>query len=244
MRLQAQYIRTALAGEIEDFENFFEEILQTTSAFLVATEKIADSPSLVIVDQASVVKTICGFLASSNIILEFLDVQHRKTGLAGGGDVSLEKQVKAAQELVQELLGAFILHKKAESYPGKEMGMIYNEDVKLFGGFVLHKNDYAAEGDIPDPGQDESELGNLARYWHSEHVYHPFRHVPGTHWHKFFGNLQPGPILRPALFRERKPLPFFTVILPRSMIWLKTELFGDYESKRLLFEVVSLALNF
>lgn len=237
--MQSQYIRSCLAAEIEMFENSLDDILQTANVFLVATEKIAQSPSLVIVDQESVVKTVCRFLASSNSILDFLDFQQQRTGLPAGGDSSLEKQVKTAQDLVQGLLRALLLYKKAESYPGKEFGMVYDEDVKVLGGFVLHKNDHADHSDIPDPIQDNVDMGKVIRYWHPEHLYHPLRHVPGTPWHKFFGNLLPGPIMRPELFRERKPLPSFTVVFPKTITWLKPELIRDYETNRQLFERVS-----
>lgn len=204
----------------------------------MSTERVEKSPSLVIVDQASVVKTVCQFLATSNTILEFLNFQEIRTGLASGGDGSLEKQVKAAQKLVEELLRTFLLHKASECYPGKESGLIYNEDVKLFGGFILHKNPDADPCDIPDPDDDDEDMGKLVRYWHTEGVFSPLRHVPGNHWHKFFGNIQPGPIANPELFRERKPMPYFQVIFPQTISWLGPELRADYEKYRELFERV------
>jgi hypothetical protein len=193
----------------------------------------------VIVDQASVVKTVCHFLASSNAILEFLNFQQRKTGLASGGDDSLEKQVKEAQALVKELLNTLLLHKKAETYPGKECGLVYNEDVKVFGSFILHKYGHVDQDFIPDPTNDNEDVGKLVRYWHTENLVHPLRHVPGTPWHKFFGNVQPGPILSPALFRERKPQPFFTAMHPTTITWLKPEIVHDYDGYREMFERVS-----
>lgn len=236
--MQAQHIRAALAKGIEDFENCFDEILQTASVLLVATEKAGQSPSLVIIDEDSVVRVLCQFIATSNTILEFLDFQTRRTGLPSGGDASLENQVKAAQVLVKELLRTLLLHKKADSYPGKEMGMIYNEDVKFFSGFVLHKHEYADNRNIPDPNQDNVHLGMVVDYWHPENIYHPLRHVPGNQWHKYFGNIQPGPILGPALFRERKPQPSFTVVFPTSISWLTAELASEYDTSRQRFENV------
>jgi hypothetical protein len=237
--MQAQFVRSLLATEIQEFESSFEEILQTVSAFLVATERVAHYSSLVIVDEEAVVKTICHFLASSNAILEFLAFQQRKTGLASGGDCSLEKQVTDAQTLVQELRNTLILHRKAERFPGKESGLIYHEDVKVYGGFILHKYAHADGSDIPDPNDDNEDLGRLAQYWHTEGLFHPLRHVPGTPWHKFFGNLQPGGIMTPYLFRERKPLPFFKAIFPETILWLQPELREDYERYREMFERVS-----
>jgi hypothetical protein len=240
LRLQSRLIRSFLATEIEQFENSFEEILQTANVFLVTTERVAQSPSLVIIDQVSVVKTVCHFLASSNAILEFLYFQHRRTGLASGGDPSLEKQVKDAQTLVKELLNTFILHKKAEQYPGKECGLVYNEDVKVFGGFLLHKYAHAEQSEVPDPDDDKVDVSKMIQYWHTESLFHPLRHVPGTPWHKFFGNLKPGPLASPELFRQRKPLPFFNAIIPSTIAWLQPELVADYEKYRELFERVSL----
>ncbi|AEO65013.1 uncharacterized protein THITE_2127265 [Thermothielavioides terrestris NRRL 8126] len=236
LRLQAQYIRSSLAKEIEEFENTFEEILQAASVFLVTTQRVSHAPSLVIVDEASVIKTVCHFLASSNTILEFLDFQRRKTGLASGGDSSLEKQVKAAQALVAQLLSALLLHMKSETYPGKESGLIYNEDVKIFGGMVFHKNAEADYADIPDPADDGEGLLRCISYWHPETLFHPLRHVPGTPWHKFFGNLQVGETGNPALFRKRKSLPAFKVIIPETIEWLVPELRSNYDTYREIFE--------
>lgn len=151
----------------------------------------------------------------------------------------MEKQVKDAHALVQELLNTFLLHQKAETYPGKECGLIYNEDVKIFGGFVLHKYGHADQSDIPDPNDDNEDVGKLVQYWHTEALFHPLRHVPGTPWHKFFGNVQPGPVVNPVLFRERKPLPFFKAIFPTTITWLQPELRHDYDRYREMFERVS-----
>ncbi|KAK3904982.1 mat A-2 [Staphylotrichum tortipilum] len=236
LRLQAQFIRASLAEEIAEFEKYFQEILETTSVFLVSTERVSDSPSLVVVDQAAVVKTVCHFLASSNAILEFLHFQRIRTGLAGGGDRSLEKQVKDAQAMVGALLNTLILYRKAESYPGKTSGLVYDEDVTVFGNFILHKNRDADPSDVPDPNDNEEDMGKLIQYWHTEGILHPLRHVPGTAWHKFFGNIKPGPIMRPALFRERKPLPSFKVIFPQTISWLKDELIAEYDKYRHMFE--------
>ena len=242
LRLQAQYTRSIIATEIDKFETSFEEILQTASMFLVTTERIANSPSLVIIDQPSVVKTVCHFLAASNAILEFLDFQQRMTGLASGGDESLERQVKEAQLLVKELLTTLLLHKKVETYPGKECGLVYDEDIKVYGGFILHKYGHVDQSDVPDPDDDDEDVEKLMQYWHTENLVHPLRHVPGTAWHKFFGNLQPGPIVSPELFRERKPQPYFKLMFPTTITWLKPEICRDYDNYREMFERVSSSL--
>ncbi|GAB1312019.1 hypothetical protein MFIFM68171_02229 [Madurella fahalii] len=236
LRLQAQYIRGALTAEIQEFESCFDEISQAARVFLVATEKAAQSPSLAIIDENAAVKILCRFIAVSNTILEFLDFQTQMTGLPSGGDVSLEKQVKAAQVLVEEFLRTLLLYQKAESYPGKELGMIYNEDVKFFSGFVLHKHQYVDRNRAPDPNLDNVDLEDVVEYWHPENIYHPLRQVPGNQWHKYFGNIQPGPVINPALFQETKPQPSFTVVFPPTIDWLAEELSSDYDTNRQHFE--------
>ncbi|KAK4233097.1 hypothetical protein C8A03DRAFT_48248 [Achaetomium macrosporum] len=194
---------------------------QMASVFLVATERVAHSFSLVVVDQPSVVQA------------------EQKTGLTSGGDVSLNIQVKEAQALVKELLNTLLLHKKADNYPGKECGLVYNEDIKVCGEFILHRYAHVDESYVPDPTDDNEDVGNLVQYWHTENLVHPLRHVPGTPWHKFFGNFEPGLIIGPALFRECKPRPFFRVILPTIITWMKLEIIGDYGKYRQMFERAS-----
>ncbi|KAL2136849.1 hypothetical protein VTI74DRAFT_1063 [Chaetomium olivicolor] len=138
--------------------------------------------------------------------------------------------------VVQKFLCALLLYKRAENYPGKENGLLYNEDVKILGGFVLHKHAYVDASDVPDPNDDNEDMGKLIQYWHTESIFHPVRHVPGTPWHKFFGNLKPGPIMSPALFRERKQLPFFRMLFPKTITWLQPELMSDYDKYRHSFE--------
>ncbi|KAL1840344.1 hypothetical protein VTJ49DRAFT_558 [Mycothermus thermophilus] len=234
LRLQAQQIRSALAKEIKEFEEVFNEIMEITNVFLASTDQITQSPSLVIVDRPSVVKTVCQFLASSNGILDFLDFQENQTGFKA--DIALENKVKDTQTLVMELLNTLILHHKAETYPGKENGLIYNEDVKVCGQVVLHRNDSADQSDVPDPRDEEVDLAKLLQYWHAEHVLHPLRFVPGTPWHKFFGNLLPAPVLIPELFRERKPMPIFEIRKPQFLPWLMNEIIDDYRRYRDLFD--------
>ncbi|KAH6630135.1 hypothetical protein B0J18DRAFT_90752 [Chaetomium sp. MPI-SDFR-AT-0129] len=234
LRMQAHYIRSTIQTEIKDFADSFEAILQTTNIFLVMTEKISQSPSLVLVDPEAITENVCRFLASSNSVLEFLAFQQHSTGLASGGDPSLEHQVKKAQELVMELLNTLILHNRAETYPGKENGCIYDEDIKAFGGRILHKNSDAEPDEAPDPHLQD-DLSKLGEYWHTEEPFNPLTHMPGTHWHKFFGNL----VLvwgRPMLFRKRERGDYIKVYLPDTITWLQPEIMNDYNKYRDMFE--------
>ncbi|EAQ91646.1 hypothetical protein CHGG_03581 [Chaetomium globosum CBS 148.51] len=167
--------------EIDTFENSFDDILQTVSLSLVTTQRVAQSPSLVIVDQPAVVKTVCHFLAA-------------------------------------------------------DCGLIYNEGVNVYGDFILHKYGHVEQSDVPGPADDNEETERLIRYWHTENLVHPLRHVPGNPWHKFFGNLQPGPIVRPDLFRERKPQPYFRLMFPTTITWVQPEIRRDYDNYREIFE--------
>ncbi|KAK3311454.1 uncharacterized protein B0T15DRAFT_409311 [Chaetomium strumarium] len=236
LRMQSEHIRASIAKEIEEFENVFEHILQTTNTFLTATETVGTTPSFVLIDKSSVVKTVCRFLASSNTILGFLDFLEKKTGLASGGDISLEKEVKAAQALVEQLLSTFLLHQKTESYPGKEFGFIYNEDVKLLGDAILHKHLHVLSDDIPNP--DKDDLDRLLGYWHVEdNIFSPLVHVPGTPWHKFIGNIQQDPSKKTMkLFTEKESTPpFFKAYIPETIEWLKPEIRADYDKWRDVF---------
>lgn len=241
LRIQARYIRSAIAPEIEAFENSFDEIIQTAELFLTATEKISESSDIVLIDHETVIKTFCQFLVSSNYILDFLRFQQRKTGIPAGGDVSLHKQVKAAQAVVQTLLTALVVHIKADSYPGKEMGMVYDEDTKYLWGAILHKNKDADPSEVPTVSTDEADINEIKKYWHIEHFYHPIRHVPGTTWHKFFGGIRLPRFTagNPSLFLKKGAKSFFVVNFPETVTWLAQELGSEYEMYRALFDRVS-----
>jgi hypothetical protein len=234
LRLQAQHIRASLAKEIEKFEETFDDILQTTNAFLASTNPIKEPSTLVAIDRASVVKTVCHFLASSNEILHFLEFQERKTGFKA--DISLETQVKDAQALVAELLKTLILHHKAEAFPGKENGLVYNEDVKVFRGLVLHHASHVEVDEIPDPYDTKVGKDKLIQYWHAEPILNPLRIVPGTPWHKFFGGLLPS--MRPKLFRERKDVECFHTFVPFWLDMMLRWIEDEYERYRNAFDEV------
>jgi hypothetical protein len=219
LRLQAQHIRASLAKEIEKFEETFDDILQTTNAFLASTNPIKEPSTLVAIDRASVVKTVCHFLASSNEILHFL-----------------ETQVKDAQALVAELLKTLILHHKAEAFPGKENGLVYNEDVKVFRGLVLHHASHVEVDEIPDPYDTKVGKDKLIQYWHAEPILNPLRIVPGTPWHKFFGGLLPS--MRPKLFRERKDVECFHTFVPFWLDMMLRWIEDEYERYRNAFDEV------
>ncbi|EGS22715.1 uncharacterized protein CTHT_0011890 [Thermochaetoides thermophila DSM 1495] len=172
LRIQARYIRSAIAPEIEAFENSFDEIIQTAELFLTATEKISESSDI------------------------------------------------------------------ADSYPGKEMGMVYDEDTKYLWGAILHKNKDADPSEVPTLSTDEADINEIKKYWHIEHFYHPIRHVPGTTWHKFFGGIRLPRLTagNPSLFLKKGAKSFFVVNFPETVTWLAQELGSEYEMYRALFD--------
>jgi hypothetical protein len=236
---QARQTRAAIAEEIEAFERCFDEVLQTATAFLEATEDFQEDIFLLFSEDDALLNLLCHFTALSNGILEFLDFQAQQTGLPSGVDISLESQVKAAQAFVEKFLQTFLLFKRAEGYPGKEIGMLPKEDVMIFGGAVFHRHNRVIPINAPDPHRVDVSASRAAKYWHGEHLFHPLRHVPGTQWHKYFGNLQPGPKYIPALFREKNQQPNFIVVFPTTLGFLVDETGTEYEKYRQYFENVS-----
>ncbi|KAK4200256.1 sporulation minus regulator 1 [Triangularia verruculosa] len=241
--MQSNLIRTTLRPEILLFQRSFEEIIQQTSVFLATTEQHFLSPSLLVTDEDVLIRHLCGFLASKLGIEGFLAFHQQTIQRTSSGDSSLANQVKAATVFVQDLLQALICHKEAADYPGKHLAMIYDREVKYFGGSIFHLNPHIdIDDDLPEIDDDYEELEDLTSYYHAEKLSHPLRQLPGTPWHKFFGNFEETRVHdapEMSLFRDNAQHKDLTLSIPGTILFLVPEIRREYDRFREILEEAS-----
>ncbi|KAK0723742.1 sporulation minus regulator 1 [Apiosordaria backusii] len=240
LRMQSTMVRTALRKEIQQFEKSFDEIIQQTGVFLATTEQHFMSPSLVVTDEDLLIRHLCGFLVSKLSIEGFLAFHQQTIQRTSGGDTSLAKQVKAATVFVQELLVTLICHKEAADYPGKHLGMMGDQEVKYFGGTIFHLNPHIGPDDeLPEIDDVYEDIDELTNYYHAEKLSHPLRQLPGTPWHKFFGNFPETRVHdapETSLFRENPRHEDLTLSIPGTILFLIPEFRREYKRFRELLE--------
>ncbi|KAK4170738.1 sporulation minus regulator 1 [Triangularia setosa] len=236
LRMQSSLIRAALRTEIRQFERSFDEVIQQTGVFLETTEQHFVSPSLVITNEDVLIRHLCGFLASKLSIEGFLDFHKRTTQGTSDGDSSLANQVKAATMFVQELLQTLICHKEAADYPGKHLGMEYDREVKYFGGCLFHLSaTMDLDDELPEIDDVYEDVDELTNYYHGEKLAHPLRQLPGTPWHKFFGNFPETRVEEApdaSLFRDKPQDEAPTFSIPGTILFLIPEFRREYKTFR------------
>lgn len=241
--MESTLIRTALRTDIQQFEKSFEQIIEQAGVFLATTEEHFISLSLVVMDEDVLIRHLCGFLASKLAIEGFLSFHQQTIQRTSGGDASLAKQVKAATVFVLELIQTLIYHKEAADYPGKHLGMMYDRDVKYFGGTLFHLNPQVnLDEELPELDDYYEDVDELTNYYHGEKLSHPLRQLPGNPWHKFFGNFPETRVEHAAdtaLFRENPRPGDLTVSIPGTILFLIPEFRQEHEKFRQLMLEVS-----
>ncbi|KAK4660617.1 Sporulation minus regulator 1 [Podospora pseudocomata] len=236
--MESTLIRTALRTDIQQFEKSFEQIIEQAGVFLATTEEHFISLSLVVMDEDVLIRHLCGFLASKLAIEGFLSFHQQTIQRTSGGDASLAKQVKAATVFVLELIQTLIYHKEAADYPGKHLGMMYDRDVKYFGGTLFHLNPQVnLDEELPELDDYYEDVDELTNYYHGEKLSHPLRQLPGNPWHKFFGNFPETRVEHAAdtaLFRENPRPGDLTVSIPGTILFLIPEFRQEHEKFRQL----------
>ncbi|KAK0663965.1 sporulation minus regulator 1 [Cercophora samala] len=236
--IESTLVRTTLRAEIQQFEKAFDQMIEQAGVFLATTEQHFVSPSLVVTDEDVFIRHLCGFLASKLAIEGFLAFHHKAIQRTSGGDASLTKQVKAATVFVLELVQTLVYHKEAADYPGKHLGMVYDRDVKYFGGTIFHLNPQVnLDEELPELDDYYEDVDELTNYYHGEKLSHPLRQLPGNPWHKFFGNfpetrVEDAPDT--ALFRENPRPGDLTVSIPGTILFLIPEFRQEHERFRQL----------
>ena len=244
LRLQSNHIRSRLAKEIEIFDNCIGDILEHAQVFTVTSSIVPEPTSTVIVEVEHLGKTAFDLVWSSNAILEYLNFQKKETGLASGGDPWLKKKVKAGQQLVQNFLETLILYKKSVDRPGADLFMKYFHDIRLLDGAIVVSNRMtrtwltpAPHGHILDVEFSERHHEDIMKKWHFPHPHHPAPQVPGSPWHKYFGNIQFGSLSRPILFRG-DPQWEVRISFPQVSMNMEREIQMTYGEYRRMFSQV------
>ncbi|KAK4452818.1 hypothetical protein QBC34DRAFT_435175 [Podospora aff. communis PSN243] len=163
------------------------------------------------VDVTQVTRTVCQLLESSNAIIGYLCQLERETGISGGGDPLLRNKVQVGRNLVRVLMHALVCHEFASQKPGMDFCLRYRRDTRVIDGCVMLRNEPAESASSPslDMGLSDREFRNLdptkiKEKWHFPGVLHPVVHVPGTQWHKYFGNLTVQDPNQASLFRGKR----------------------------------------
>ncbi|KAK4160339.1 hypothetical protein QBC43DRAFT_359679 [Cladorrhinum sp. PSN259] len=242
--LQVRHIRSTLAKEIEELESCFRIVLQQIGIFILVTEKHFHSTSITILNANTVTSLLVRFIGYSNNILGYLDFLELQTGLPSGGDDHLQNKVLAMTCFVEGFLSALIAHSRAVDFPGKDLGLIYNKNVKLLDESVLHRNTNVnnEEGELPDihdPNTNTAAI--IRRQFHPEPIGYPLSQVPGTPWHKFFGNIRPNHQFDPAdLFKRKARGHGFLLSIPSTFEWIEDDVWEQYRNFGNVFDLMKL----
>ncbi|KAK1758389.1 hypothetical protein QBC47DRAFT_399295 [Echria macrotheca] len=194
LRIQGGLIHTALASHIANFDHGMEKIVSYAQVVKVTAESVLHPTTTLIVDEKAVTTTISEVMESSNTILAFLGFQEAKTGLTCGGDPLLKRKIEVGQKLCKALLRSLALYVKAADRPAAEFGLEYGNETKVSVGAALFADEGRGYGNmlqrygVSSINQDSEDPINDG--WRRAYFHHPVTQVPGTAWHKFFGNLR------------------------------------------------------
>ncbi|KAK3695535.1 hypothetical protein B0T22DRAFT_110197 [Podospora appendiculata] len=237
LSIQANHIRRDIAQEIKEYEHHFGNLMRMAKSVhckLSGMDMIsAHFPTPELVDEARLMDVTLSFIEASNNILAYLEIVKKNTGLPSGGDSALETHVKNGQRVVSVLLQTYIAHMDAQYVPGKDVGLAYGRDIKLAGRHVLHKHFGSSNGFIV-----HDRAGGPHDHWHIDHLLHPLRRVPGTPWHKYFGNIQSdtNQFLPPNLF-DGQASQQININMPVSTNFMRLSTGQEYGSHRTWFNM-------
>ncbi|KAK3336974.1 hypothetical protein B0T19DRAFT_396654 [Cercophora scortea] len=232
--VQAKLIRKDIAEEIKEYEHHFCDLIgmamRVQDKLSLLAKVPIGRPRAELIDEVRLMDVALSFIEVSNNILEYLELVKKNTGLPSGGDFALETHVKNSQHVVSALLQTYITQKKADRIPGKDVGLQYGHSIKLAGSHVLHKHFNASNGLVILNPDDSTDL------WHVDRLHHPLRRVPGTPWHKYFGNIQNdmNEFLPPALF-DGKRKEQVIIDMPESTNFIRASLSKEYSKYRNAF---------
>lgn len=168
------------------------------------------------------------------MILNFLSFLEKKRGLPSGGDQRLQQAAYKGQQFATRLLRSLTIHKDAQETPGKEFGLVCGKEVHVLGGHIVRRSKRDVVG----------QAGGVN--WHVDHTHHPLRRVPGTPWHKFFGNVEVEPNKPLHLFgdftspkSDRNGHRKFPVIIPETAMFIQDEISSEHQQVATIHTEVS-----
>jgi len=199
LRFRVKAVRSGIAQEIKQYEASLMQMASVVTGFTSCADMRIPAEHGVQVphDDNTIRKAYLYLEESAKTISDYLDYLEQRTGLPAGGDPSLKKKVKRGQLLGKYFLQAVLTKKTLDSRPGMEFGLFIKGDLKIYGDHLLHR-DRDHDPDYDPPIVNGRRFNARwptrcnGRKWHFDHIYHPLRRVPGTPWHKFFGNLGRG----------------------------------------------------
>ncbi|KAK1826507.1 hypothetical protein QBC39DRAFT_364222 [Podospora conica] len=194
LRMNFDRVRARLVDEIQCFDECLKKILIMAEAFTVSHTNIDYPATLKLVkDDKIVTATVCRYLEATNAILRFLAFVEKETGILAGGDIWLTHKIANSRVIVQNFLTALVAQRKGEDRPGMAFSLRYSVDIRVYDHSLVISNgrtqDAQSQKLIKDQDFSRMELAAVKEGWHCPSIEYPAIHVPGTQWHKYFGNL-------------------------------------------------------
>lgn len=198
-------------------------------------------------DEKIVTATVCRYLEATNAILRFLKFVEKETGIVAGGDIWLSNKVAYSRTLVQGFLTALVSMKAGADRPGMVFSMRYSVDIRVYDHSLVISNGRTRNPRL-ERGIKDQDFGRMTpdavrKGWHCPSIDFPAIQVPGTQWHKYFGNLdrdEVGP--RAAIFdgeeKERVRVRF-----PEVAVRIEKEMRAGFAEFQGYFHRVSTSLS-
>lgn len=155
--------------------------------------------------------------------------------MPSGGDQRLQQAAYKGQQFAFRLLRSLTIHKDAQEIPGREFGLVYGKEVHVIDGHLFHRSKQEIVG----------QAGG--RNWHIDHTLHPLRRVPGTPWHKFFGNVEVDNELHlfdddTSVDSDRDGLRKFSVVIPETAEFILDEISSEHQRVATIHTEVSTSM--
>ena len=237
-----------MVDEIQCFDECLKKILIMAQAFTISHNHI-DYPTTIklVKDDKIVTATVCRYLEATNAILRFLGFVEKETGIIAGGDIWLSNKVAYSRTLVQGFLAALVSMKKGGDRPGMAFSLRYSVDIRVYDHSLVISNGRAAnpqsQKHIKDQDFSRMTPDAMSKGWHCPSIEYPAIHVPGTQWHKYFGNLDRDSVGPRAAIFDAEEKESVRVRFPDVAICIEKEMRAVFAEFQGYFHRVSTSLS-
>lgn len=217
-------------------------------AFTISHNHI-DYPTTIklVKNEKIVTATVCRYLEATNAILRFLKFVEKETGIVAGGDIWLSNKVAYSRSLVQGFLTALVSMKMGADRPGMAFSLRYSLDIRVYDQSLVIANGRTRnprlERDIKDQDFSRMTPDAVRTGWHCPSIDFPAIHVPGTQWHKYFGNLDRDNVGPRAAIFDGEEKERVRVHFPEVAVRIEQEMRAGFAEFQGYFHRVSTSLS-